>query len=267
MKRDAHVHTPFCPHGSTDSLHTYIERAIELGIEDITFTEHAPLPFSFVDTTPTGDSGMSLSQLESYLSATQDLKLEYQHQLRIRIGLEVDYIEGYEKQTTQFLNQYGPHLDDSILSVHFLQLPTHDYVCIDYSKELYLNTVKRLGGADQLYSLYYATVLKSISTSLGDWKPNRIGHFSLVRKFQHALSDQPDDSHHLLQVLNAIETAKMEIDLNSAGMAKEFCKEPYPPLFMAREAQRRNIPLVFGSDAHVVRDLHQFSEYFNEFRK
>ena len=44
MKRDGHIHTPFCPHGTTDSFETYIEKAIANNFTEITFTEHAPLP-------------------------------------------------------------------------------------------------------------------------------------------------------------------------------------------------------------------------------
>lgn len=267
MKRDAHIHTPFCPHGSPDPLREYVERAVSLGIKELTFTEHAPLPPSFVDTTPTEDSGMTPATLEAYLVAVKSIQQEYAKDIQVRVGLEVDFIEGFEEDTTQFLNQFGPELDDSILSVHFLKLPNDSYVCIDYSKELYINTIQQLGSSEQLYSLYYATVLKSVTSSLGNWKPKRIGHFSLVRKFQHALTSLPDDQHHLLQVLDAIQTAGLEVDLNSAGLAKPFCLEPYPPFEIARLAKTRGIPLVFGSDAHTVGDLHQFSEYFTEFEK
>lgn len=41
-KRDAHIHTPFCPHGSKDALKQYVEKALERGFTSITFTEHAP---------------------------------------------------------------------------------------------------------------------------------------------------------------------------------------------------------------------------------
>lgn len=44
IKRDGHIHSPFCPHGSSDTMASYCERAIAHGIETITFTEHAPLP-------------------------------------------------------------------------------------------------------------------------------------------------------------------------------------------------------------------------------
>ena len=44
MKRDGHIHTPFCPHGTKDSFEEYIEKALSLGFKEISFTEHAPLP-------------------------------------------------------------------------------------------------------------------------------------------------------------------------------------------------------------------------------
>lgn len=267
MKRDAHVHSPFCPHGTTDSLESYVEQALKLGIQDMSFTEHAPLPEGFVDTTPSRDSGMTLDSLEKYLIAVDSIKNQYKNDITIRTGLEVDFIDGYEKQTRQFLDTYGTYLDDSILSVHFLKLPKDDYVCIDYSKELYLETVNRLGGAEPLYSLYYTTVLKSVTTNLGQWKPKRIGHFSLIHKFQHALSEIPNDEQHLTDVLHAIQQAGYEVDMNSAGLAKSYCREPYPPVRWIQKAMELNVPVVFGSDAHQRKDLHQFAERFLSFEK
>ena len=58
MRRDGHIHTPYCPHGTNDTFHDYVETALGLGFEEITFTEHAPLPKGFNDPTPAKDSGM-----------------------------------------------------------------------------------------------------------------------------------------------------------------------------------------------------------------
>ena len=49
IKRDGHIHTPFCPHGSKASLEAYVEEAICLGREEISFTEHFPLPKHIID--------------------------------------------------------------------------------------------------------------------------------------------------------------------------------------------------------------------------
>ena len=42
--KDGHIHSPYCPHGTKDSFEKYIEKALEEGLEEISFTEHLPLP-------------------------------------------------------------------------------------------------------------------------------------------------------------------------------------------------------------------------------
>ena len=77
FKKDGHIHTHFCPHGTKDSFREYIEKAISLGFKEISFTEHAPLPDGFIDTTPTHDSAMSAEQLELYFAEIQSHKEKY----------------------------------------------------------------------------------------------------------------------------------------------------------------------------------------------
>ena len=90
--RDGHIHTPFCPHGSNDALHEYIEKAISLGYTDISFTEHAPLPTGFIDPTPYQDSAMKKEQLASYVSILQSLKKQYERHIRIVFLMTVKLI-------------------------------------------------------------------------------------------------------------------------------------------------------------------------------
>ena len=47
-KRDGHVHSHYCPHGSNDGFEEYLECAINRGIEEITFTEHMTMPEDMV---------------------------------------------------------------------------------------------------------------------------------------------------------------------------------------------------------------------------
>ena len=115
-KRDGHIHTPFCPHGTSDPLHAYVDKAEKSGFTDISFTEHAPLPAGFMDTTPAQDSGMNNSEMSAYFNALNEVKPNYPN-MRIRSGLEVDFIQGFENQTSHLLEQVGPYLEDAILSV------------------------------------------------------------------------------------------------------------------------------------------------------
>lgn len=256
MKKDGHIHTPFCPHGSKDSFESYIDKAIASGFVEISFTEHAPLPKSFIDPTPDKDSGMAKPLLIPYFEELQQLKTTYQDQIKINIGLEVDYIVGFEEETRQFLNEYGPFLDDAILSVHFLK-HADNYHCIDFSQEVYLHFAEKVGGILQMYELYYETVKQSIDADLGMYKPKRIGHPTLIHKFQLAHNAVIDDAQHIKSLLTHMKQQGYELDGNSAGLSKPLCKEPYPPEAFIEFARAIDLPVVFGSDAHTAQDLHQ----------
>ncbi len=259
MMRDGHIHTPFCPHGTRDSLQRYAEALIEQGFSQATFTEHAPLPQGFADSTPTQDSAMSLSLMEDYLAAIQAVKEEYKNDLVIHIGLEVDYIEGFETETAQFLNKYGPYLDDSILSVHFLKRSGKWY-CVDYSADYFEEMITAFGSVSAIYESYFQTVLRSIHADLGSYKPRRIGHITLVRKFHKKFPCPSDFSREIEDILRQIHHKQYELDYNGAGMAKPLCAETYPPASVAMKAKAMGIPLVYGSDAHQAAAIGQGKE-------
>lgn len=257
--RDGHIHSPYCPHGSKDSFIQYIERAVSLGYKEISFMEHAPLPPSFTDPTPDQDSGMKRDLLEQYLKDLSDLKKTYKKDLIIHTGLEVDYIQGYEQETTDFLNQYGKELDDSILSVHFL-LKDGIYDCMDFSHDVFKSMIKRYGTVDDVHNAYYQTVLLSIQTDLGLYKPRRIGHITLARKFQKRYPIQHSHSSIIDDILNEVKNNNYELDYNGAGFVKSDCREVYPSNDIAVKAHALGIPLIYGSDAHQAKDLNQGRE-------
>lgn len=256
MLRDGHIHSPYCPHGTKDSFNEYVERAISLGFKEISFTEHAPLPLGFVDPTPEKDSAMEADQLHYYFYDIEQLKKEYSGQIRIHCGLEVDFIEGYEQEIGQFLTSIGPQLDDAILSVHFLK-HKNGYDCMDYSPEVFGRMSEIYGSIEALYQKYFDTVKKSILSDLGPFKPKRIGHITLVHKFQKKFPVQAQFKHEIEDILTAIKEHGMELDYNGAGTAKPLCREPYPPKWIVDKALELNIPLVYGSDAHQIKDLGQ----------
>lgn len=255
--KDGHVHTSFCPHGTKDTLEEYIEKALQLGFKAITFAEHAPLPEGFIDPTPLKDSAMKLEDLDDYFKAIENAKQQYKGRITIHTGLEVDFIEGYEEQTAAFLNEYGPHLDDAILSVHFLKNRDGVYDCLDYSPETFGDMVKHYGSVENVHRHYYQTVLKSIQFDLGVYKPKRMGHITLANKFRLRFPIENHFSEEMTQILERVSENGYELDYNGAGTAKPLCREPYPPDWVIKQAITLGIPLVYGSDAHQAKDLGQ----------
>jgi histidinol-phosphatase (PHP family) len=254
MKKDGHVHTPYCPHGTTDQLEAYIYQAIEEGFDSLTFTEHAPLPPGFKDPTPEEDSAMKLEDMDSYINDIQILKDKYRHKITINIGLEVDYIKEFEHETKVFLDQYGKFLDDSILSVHFLKID-HSYYCMDYDENTFGKMIDIAGSLQNLHQAYYNEVLHSIHSDLGNFKPKRIGHITLVNKFQKLYPVTFSTDTSVKKVIQAIKEQKLEIDYNVAGLRKKYCGETYPEESIAKLAHKQKIPLIYGSDAHSARDI------------
>lgn len=256
-KIDGHIHSPYCPHGSKDPLEDYVNRAVALGFEQITFTEHAPLPNGFTDPVPEKDSAMASADLCAYFDSIRQLKKKYEDQITILSGLEVDFIEGFEHETDSLLASLEHHLDEVVLSVHFLKMPSGEYLCMDFDEETYREAKQQLGGLKALYETYYRTVRMSIDTDWSASLPMRVGHISLVHKFQAAFQRDFDDSKDLKDILNRIKNRGYMLDVNGAGLVKPLCKETYPPPAIIEAANQLRIPLVYGSDAHSALGIGQ----------
>ncbi|MDL4839562.1 histidinol-phosphatase HisJ [Aquibacillus rhizosphaerae] len=252
---DFHVHTNFCPHGSNDSMESYVVAAINKGLKSITFTEHAPLPKTFIDPTPNRDSAMLWEDVDKYLNEANELKEKYKNTLNIKIGFEIDFISGYEESTKELLNHFGPHIDDAILSVHMLQAPNGEYVCIDYSVEEFERIIQQFGTIDNVYKTYYKTIKQAILSDLGKYKPIRIGHLTLIEKFSKVFRAKEDYLQEINGLLDLINEKQYELDANTAGYYKEYCNNCYPSLDIMRIASDKGIRLIPGSDSHASKHI------------
>ncbi|SNZ10126.1 histidinol-phosphatase (PHP family) [Terribacillus aidingensis] len=252
MIGDFHVHTHYCQHGSADNMEAYVLQALAKGLTHLSFTEHAPLPESFSDPAPQKDSTMDRDKVEAYLKEGQALQKQYAQDLQINIGFEVDYIQGYEHATKQFLDMYGAETDDSILSVHMLQAPDKSFFCIDFSEEEFGRAAKAFGGLTLLYKAYYDSLQASVEAELGRFKPKRIGHITLIQKFQLAFPQPADFWPEQRQLLALMKKNGYELDVNTAGLYKPLCKEIYPSAQLIQHAVALGIPLVPGSDSHAA---------------
>lgn len=252
--KDGHMHSHYCPHGTKDSFQMYVERALEVGLDEITFTEHMPLPGIFMDEKLLKECSPNEEGILLYLKEATKIKEEYKDKIKINVGLEVDYVEGYEEKIKKMLDNYGEYLDEGILSVHFLRLDD-GYHCLDMSIDEFENISKLLGGVEKVYDKYFETLIKSINADLGRYKPKRIGHPTLVRIFNEKY---PIDYKNEALIDNVIRTIKengYEIDFNTAGLRKPYCKETYPSGVFLNKAIKNNIKMVKGSDAHSAKDV------------
>lgn len=266
MKRDGHTHTEFCPHGKVDDTERLIQRAISLGFNEYSITEHAPLPTG-INTIAAGEpdvwatASMALNDVDNYLKKMNSLRKKYASDILIHIGFEVDYFTEFNLWTKDFLTEYGPQTDDGILSVHFLE-GAGGLRGIDYSFEEYqVGVIDYLGSFEQAQNCYYRKIIESLDADLGPWKPTRLGHISLCQKFERFFNEPTSYSSNnkalVLQLLTRVQEEQYSLDLNTAGFYKQGYQQSYPQVWITQKAAELGIPFVYGSDTHSLTDVGQ----------
>lgn len=131
MFADYHIHTEFSD-DSRESMENQIERAIELGLEEICFTDHVDYgikkDWSEGDIKWRGGDGISsgTSQMEpmanvnypEYFGKILRMRETYKGKIRIRRGLEFGIQTGTIGHYEKLWDRYGDQLDFVLLSMH-----------------------------------------------------------------------------------------------------------------------------------------------------
>jgi len=276
MKRDGHSHSHFCMHASGEELEAYIVRAIELGFEMYTVSEHLPYPDEFL-------KGLAYPQeiidslkikdddYDAYIREAQRLKTKYRDRIQLLVGAEVDFLDEYMPYTRYMLAEYGPYLDDSLLSVHFIR-GRRGWRAVDQDLEDFEDgLLKYYGSYEKVQLAYYRTIKDALKAELGPHKPKRIGHLSLCNKFQCRFNpDGHVDAEVQKAVLNILGHLKKHgcsLDVNAAGLFKEYCREIYPAPWIIAAAKEKGIPMVYGSDSHSPAHVGRGYEIFEQLMK
>ena len=125
-----HVYTVRCGHAKMAPDEEYIKKAIGLGATDFWFTDHAPFPDN-----PFGGR-MKYEELPEYISTLKNLKDRYQRQIKIHIGLEIEYFEGYDRGGYYQELSDNSDLEILLLGQHMAEAPGDGkHYTFEWSKE------------------------------------------------------------------------------------------------------------------------------------
>ncbi|MEE0966094.1 MAG: histidinol-phosphatase HisJ family protein [Bacilli bacterium] len=137
-KIDYHIHTKFSADSEADPR-GHILKAIEMGLDEICFTDHQDFNYPY----------MSFDlDIDSYLKEMKLLKEEYKNQIRIKIGVEVGLDLNYIQEINDFVNSHD--FDYVIGSIHVIR-NTEFYEPAEYfnnktkeeaHREFFLNTLE-----------------------------------------------------------------------------------------------------------------------------
>lgn len=253
MKWDGHTHTKFCKHGHPDELNLYLDRAIEQGFTRYSVTEHPPLPDRWVDDEVLmAELAMDASELPAYIDYVLEHKKHYEGRLDVRLGLELDYLDGAVSFTRDFLAPWLPQLEDLIVSVHYLP-GKGGMRCIDYKpSDFETNLLAYYGTMERVVDEYYNHVELAIQFAAGLPGDRRIGHINLIEKFRHALPaiDEAQIRGRLTRILPMLAKTGVGLDINAAGLRVATCGKVYVPDWFLLQALEAGVSCVFGSDAH-----------------
>lgn len=225
---DYHMHTPLCRH-AVGEPGEYAQAALAAGLDEIGFSDHAPMPQDDFD-----DWRMRAADLDAYLDKVERARLAFP-QLTIRMGLEFDFIPGYESWIRELTARYP--WDYLIGSVHYIS-PSW---AIDNPKQI---SEWKQHDPREVWTAYFERLTAAAESGLFDV----IGHADLCKKF--CFYPAGDCTPLFRKFISAARAAHVAIELNTAGLRKE-CREIYPSLGLLKLANEAGVAITFGSDAHA----------------
>lgn len=219
-----HVHTWRCGHAEKISDEAYILRAIDMGADRITFTDHAPFPGN-----PFGNR-MRMDQLEEYITALQLLKEKYKRNIDIQIGLEVEFLPSYYSYIEELSG--NDEIEFLLLGQHFCEIEKGVW---SFQMENKSNEWRYL----------LETEMEAMTTGLFDAVAHPDRAFRRCRAWNDEMADIAEEfiayaahSHYIL----------LEKNISSLRQNRYFWKEFWNMLPL-------NYPTIIGCDAHTLNEL------------
>lgn len=216
------------------------QRAVELGLRFICFTEH-------LDLDPR-DDGYRYFRPEAYFEAIEAARTRFHGQLVIGAGIEVCYQSQREDEIAGWLERWP--FDFVLGSVHIVD-HGNDWVMVPDRASMLAWSARR--AVHDAYQPYFEELRRAATSGLFD----ALAHLDLVKRYG-ALVYGPFDraafAEELDAVLEAALTHGTAIEINTSGLFQP-AGEPFPGLDTVRRYRELGGRiLTIGSDSH---DIHQ----------
>lgn len=232
VKTNYHTHTERCKH-AYGSEEQFIQAAIRAGIDELGFADHTPWPFKTKDFEPR--MRMKLSQFQDYLNTLKELKVKYQDQISIKIGLECEY---YEEYIPWLASEVKEQVDYLIFGNHYA-----------YSDELTPIAPYMGNGVKDPESLevYVNSSLKAIESGLFSY----FAHPDLFMRCYPVYDEHVEKAAHLLCQACAKHNLPLEINLSAVAALMRNPKSLYPSRPFYKIAKDYGCSVIIGWDAHT----------------
>ena len=226
MLYNYHTHTKRCNH-AVGTEHEYVESAIACGMKILGISDHAP--YLFEDTDYYSYFRMQVDELHDYVETVRSLQKEYEKDIRILCGFELEYYPKYHAREMEFLRQVKP--DYLLLGQHLLE------------NELSGVVSTRLKTDEQL-TAYVSQTLEGLAT--GDFL--YLAHPDLPG---FGFSEETWKREYR-RLCEGAKKLGIPLEINLLGIRD---KRTYPDGRFFQIAKEVGNELIIGSDAHDPKDL------------
>ena len=238
-----HTHTVF-----SDGVNTPEEMvlaALEQGFVSLGFSDHSYTSF---------DTSYCIREeaYPAYFRETKRLARKYEGQIEICTGLEWD---GFSKIPNR------ESFDYLIGDCHYVRVG-EAYYSIDHDETDHKNTIRTQFGGDPLAlaRAYFDTYVDCQRKN----RPDILGHFDLPALYGCMPEESPAYREMALEALLASLEVTPIVEVNTGAIAKKRRREPYPAVFLLKEALAHGAKFVLSSDAHKTENLHVFHDEMKE---
>ena len=221
-----HVHTYRCGHAQNCTDEEYVQKAISIGATGIVFTDHVPFPDN-----PFG-LRMRMYELDDYILSLKQLRDKYAGQIKIMIGLEIEYFPKY----FDYYQSLKANSDIQILMLgqHMYDLPDGEY-SFSLSHEI-LRKEEYLGLGKNIIAGIKTGIFSIVA------HPDRI-----FRKHHYFGDDEYQISDEIIRTAMEHNVA---LEINKASVDTGF----YVPEFW-KIASQYDTKIVYGLDAHSLNEV------------
>lgn len=261
MLTNYHSHSHYCD--GKGSPEEQVQGALAQGLRAFGFSSHCPVPFE-------NQWSMKAERLADYLAETQALKIKYEGQIELYVGLEVDFIPvtadyksasvfvGIANPDEQPLGPKNfPMLDYCVGSVHYVGLNQFGQPWeIDGSSVAFLECLDTLYGGDiqAVLQKYYGIIRQMVETD----PPQIVGHLDKIKMHNAArhLFDETEPWYveEVEQTLQTIVKAGIIVEINTRGNYKRDL-DLYPSPWIITRMKELNIPICINSDSHRPEEI------------
>ncbi len=246
MFSNYHTHTRFSD-GSDEPL-KYVESALSLGMHSLGFSDHSPLPFE-------NTFALRPEKMQEYCDAIGDTRYAI-GDMRIFLGLEVDYIPGMGHSFTYFRENLP--LDYLIGSVHLVKNGSgEDLWFIDGpDPATFDDGLNRLFGGNihKGVTAYWHQINGMLTTG----KMDIVGHLDKIKMHNRGRFFSEDEPWYTALVDETLELVKRYdtiVEVNTRGLYKKRSDSLFPGPSILKKIHEMNIPVIISSDAHKPAEM------------